>query len=338
MAGSLSGLPKCGAPFSVNSLLCGGLQHHAHGRGHRLEALEVLPGQHARVQVRQQAGLLQHPDRHGPDVGQGVVVAVGVQPLPRLGPSLLWLVTQREQGLLAAHGRALAGDGEHLVRLQVQAVQAVRDGGERAVAAAVPAQPGQRDEDLARVSDDVRSAGRLEPRVAGPARVAEEGVQVLAARVEQDRRLVPVERLAVPGPRQCPAHRGWGDFADVADVAGAAGVAGLACHFAPGESAGFAGLLRLSDVTSIRVAAENTHPRTLRGKLPRLTQALPGGGTAQLRLDSWSRYAGLADASWTRRRRRRGRVAGVVGAAQASSRVRRGCVTGASRAGSRKRS
>ncbi len=106
--------------------------------------------------------------------------------------------------------------------------QAMRDGGERAVAAPVPAQSGQRDEDLAGVSNDVRPAGRLEPRVAGPARVAEEGVQVLAAGAEQDRRLVPVERLAVPGPRQRPAHRGWGDFAGTAGLAGVAGLAGTA--------------------------------------------------------------------------------------------------------------
>ena len=136
------------------------LEHHAHGRGDRLEALEVLPAQHARVEVRQQAGFLEHADGHGPHVGQGVVVAVRVQPVPGLVPAVLRLVAQGEQGLLAAQVRALAGDVEHLVRFQVQVVQPVRDGRERAVAAAVPAQPGQRDEDLAGVGDDAWAVWR----------------------------------------------------------------------------------------------------------------------------------------------------------------------------------
>ena len=131
------------------------LEHHAHGRGDRLEPLEVLPAQHAGVQVREQAGLLQHADRHGPHVGQRVVVAVRVQPLLRLVPAVFRPVAQGEQGFLAAERGALAGDVQDLVRFQVQVLQAVRDGGERAVAAAVPAQPGQRDEDLARVRDDL---------------------------------------------------------------------------------------------------------------------------------------------------------------------------------------
>ena len=126
----------------------GGLQHHAHRRRHRLEPLEVRPAQHARVEVRQQAGLFQHADRRGPDVGERVVVAAGVQPLPGLVPAVLRPVAQGEQRLLAAEGGALPRDGEDLVGLQVGAVQPVRDRRERAVPAAVPAQPGQRDEDL----------------------------------------------------------------------------------------------------------------------------------------------------------------------------------------------
>ena len=177
-----------------------GLEHHAHGGGDRLEALEVLPAEHARVEVRQQAGLLQDADGHGPHVGQGVVVAVRVQPFFRLVPSLLRPVAEGEQGFLAAQFGALAGDVEDLVGLQVQAVQPVRHGRERAVAAAVPAQPGQRDEDLARVGDDRGPVGRLQAGVPGAARVFQEPVQVVTAGVQQDGGLVQVERLAVPGP------------------------------------------------------------------------------------------------------------------------------------------
>ena len=195
-----------------------GLEHHAHGRGHRLEALEVLPGQHARVEVGQQAGFLQDADGHGPHVGQGVVVAVGVQPVLGLVPPVFRLVTEREQGFLAARRRALAGDVEDLVRLQVQAVQPVRHGRERAVAAAVPAQPGQRDEDLARVGDDPGPSRAFQAGVPGPAGVGQQGVQVVAAGVQQDRGLVPVERFAVPGPGQRPAHGRGCDPAGSADV------------------------------------------------------------------------------------------------------------------------
>src|SRR6202034_1433183 len=89
-AGSLSGLPKCGPP--------------------------------RRVEMRQQAGLLEHPDRHRPDVGQRVVVAVRVQPLPGLRPPVLRPVAEREQRLLAAERRSPGRDLDDLVRRQVGAV------------------------------------------------------------------------------------------------------------------------------------------------------------------------------------------------------------------------
>ncbi|MDX6334389.1 MAG: hypothetical protein QOG05_1729 [Streptosporangiaceae bacterium] len=104
----------------------------------RLEALEVLPGHDAWVQVRKQAALLEHADDRGPDVGQRAAKAVRVQPLAGLGPAVPGLAAQGEHGLFAAKRRALAGDRQHLVGLQVQAVLPVQDGGECAVAAAVP--------------------------------------------------------------------------------------------------------------------------------------------------------------------------------------------------------
>ena len=52
------------------------LQHHPHRRRDRLEPLQLRPGHHAGVEVRQQPGLLEHPDRHRPHVAQRRVVAV----------------------------------------------------------------------------------------------------------------------------------------------------------------------------------------------------------------------------------------------------------------------
>ena len=94
----------------------GRLQHHAHGGRDRLEPLEVRPGHHAGVEVRQQPGLLQDADRHGPDVGERVVVAVRVQPLAGLGPAVLGPVAEGEQRFLAAEFGAAPGDVEDLVR------------------------------------------------------------------------------------------------------------------------------------------------------------------------------------------------------------------------------
>ena len=54
----------------------------------------------------------------------------------------------------------------------------MRDGGERAVVAAVAAQPGQRDEDLARVGDDAGPAGVDQPGVADAAGGGEQLVEV----------------------------------------------------------------------------------------------------------------------------------------------------------------
>ena len=193
------------APLGKQAL-GGGFQHHPHRRRDRLEPLEVLPAQHAGIQVRQQAGLLQHPDGHRAHVGQRVVVAVRVQPLARLLPARLRPVPEREEGFLAAERRAIARDLKHLVRGQERAVQPPRHRHERAVGAAVPAQPGERDEDLARVGDHAGPPGRGQPGVPHPARVRDQGGQVIAARLQQHHGLGLVERLAVPGPGQRTAN------------------------------------------------------------------------------------------------------------------------------------
>ncbi len=45
-----------------------GFQHHPHRRRHRLEPGKLGPAHHSGIEVRQQAGLLQHPDGHCPQV------------------------------------------------------------------------------------------------------------------------------------------------------------------------------------------------------------------------------------------------------------------------------
>ena len=154
----------------VGGDLGGRLEHHPHRRGDRLEPLQLRPGHDAGVEVRQQPGLLQHRDGAGADVGQRVVVAGLVEPGAGRVPAVLGAVPEGEERLLAAEGRALACDVEHLVHRKVGRGQPARHRGERAVVAAVAAQPGQRDEDLARVGDDGGTAGVDQALVADPRR------------------------------------------------------------------------------------------------------------------------------------------------------------------------
>src|SRR5205823_14072623 len=87
---------------------------------------------------------------------------------------------------------------------------------------------------------------------------------------QQDRRLVHVERLAVPGPGQRPAHGRRG---------GRAGSGGGGCFGSAGSAIPF----RLSDLAITRVAAEITHVRTLRGQLsPRSRDPTRPAGAAGL--------------------------------------------------------
>ncbi len=187
-----------------------GLQHHPHRGGDGLESVQLLPRHHAGIQVRQQPGLLQHPHRHRADVGQRGVVALLVEPRPGLGPAVLRPVAEREQRLQAAQLRALAGDVEDLVGGEVRRaavpLRLTRGLHERAVVAAVPAQPGHRDEHLRGVGHDARPSGRDQPGVADLRGCRGEPVQLRAGGGEQGRGLGDVQRRATLGPRQGSAY------------------------------------------------------------------------------------------------------------------------------------
>ena len=192
----------------------GGLQHHAHARRDRLEPLQLGPAQHARVEVRQQAGLLQHRDRASParspassrSRARRATAAPAGQRSSGRSPS----VNSASLQPCAAPSRAIASTSS---RSRNARRQPVRHGGERAVVAPVPAQPGQRDEDLLGVRDDARPPGVAQPGVADRRRrSASSSSSAGAAGGEQDGRLVGVEGLAVGGAAQRPpdARRRWG--------------------------------------------------------------------------------------------------------------------------------
>ena len=182
----------------------GGLEHHPHRRRDRLEPGQLRPAHHAGVEVRQQAGLLEDADRHGPHIVERRRVAARVQPLASLRPPVLRPVPQREQRLLAPGLGAAAAQLHHLVRLEVHALaggaQLARHRDERAVVATIAAQAGQRDEDLARVGDHAGAALVDEPRITPGRGQPGEPRQVLAARGEQHRGLGRVQRQPVRGP------------------------------------------------------------------------------------------------------------------------------------------
>ena len=196
----------------------GGLQHHAHRGGHRLETIDLLPRHDPRVEVGQQPGLLEHPDRHGPDVVQRRVVTVLVEPLGRLGPPLLGPVAEGEQRFGAPERRALGGDGQHLVGREEGLLPSSRElaghRDERAVVAAVTAQTGQRDEDLGGVGDHPGPAGGGQTGVAHAAGGLHEGGQVLAAGGQERLRLGHVQGDPASHARQCPSHLLGGGLLD----------------------------------------------------------------------------------------------------------------------------
>ena len=108
-------------PFRLEQPARRGFQHHAHRRRHRLEPRHLRPAQHAGIQVRQQPGLLQHPDRHRAHVRQRGVVAPFVKPVARLGPPVLGAVAESEQRFLATEFSAAPGHVKDLVGFHVHA-------------------------------------------------------------------------------------------------------------------------------------------------------------------------------------------------------------------------
>ncbi len=152
--------------------------------------------------MRQQPGLLQNGDGRRPQIPGGRVVAVRIQPLARGGPAILRAVPQGEQRLRASCRRALAGDVDDLVEIQIGRGQPPRDGREGAVMAPVPAQPGQRDEHLRRIGDRVRPAGRAQSGGTDPRGRPGQISKIVSAGGHQDSRLHRIEERAVTGPPQ----------------------------------------------------------------------------------------------------------------------------------------
>ncbi len=148
------------------------LEHDPHGGGDRPQRGEVGARHDARVQVGQEARLLEHGAGRVREVLERRLEAELGQLLARNAVAELRLVAEREEGLATAGGGARASYLEHLVELHEGPLAAPRGPREGAVAADVAAQLRQRDEDLRRVGDE--RPGEVRAALAGePAEVLE---------------------------------------------------------------------------------------------------------------------------------------------------------------------
>ncbi len=150
-----------------------GFDHHPLAGADGAQLSQLLGKKSARVGVGQQPGLVEHGAAHRRQVVDGRAITVRFQPIPGYRIPIFRSLTEGEEGLVAAGFRSLPGDLQHLLGRQVGSVETGRSLGEGAVAAFVPAQHRQGDEDLRRVRDPgpVRSvsygAGLAEKLVGG---------------------------------------------------------------------------------------------------------------------------------------------------------------------------
>ena len=120
---------------------------------------DVLPGQHARVDVGQKSRLLEDQPCGMDQIFDRGFEAERGKRLARRPVAELRLVAEGEERLLATGVPPRFGDRQHLFGRQVGGDAPAWGRGEGAVVANVAAQPRQRDEDLARIGDGMAEPG-----------------------------------------------------------------------------------------------------------------------------------------------------------------------------------
>ena len=128
-------------------------QHQALRDRDGAEGRDLLGVEHARVGVRQEAGLREDEPRALDEIGVGTRVPEGCELRARDRVAQLGLVAEGEERLLAAGRSTCAGDREHLLARQIGALAPARCCRKRAIMADVAAEPRERDEHLARIGD-----------------------------------------------------------------------------------------------------------------------------------------------------------------------------------------
>ena len=146
------------------------LQHDALRHRHLAQAAQPRFIHHAGIEVRQQAGLLEHQPRAFFEIIERGGVAERGERVARGGVAALGLIAEREQGFLAAGRGTGPRDRQHLVAGKIGGVRFRRRLREGAVVAHVAAQLGERNEDLLRkrnvdaMAGKARALGRLHQR------------------------------------------------------------------------------------------------------------------------------------------------------------------------------
>ena len=152
-AGILSGEAQCGPPFSPSrsAVVSSMIPIEAEtGRSSSSSARVITPG----IEVRQEPGLVEDEPRASLEVLDRRLAAERAQLLARDLVAQLGLVSEREERLATTGRGTRASDLEYFVLGHVRALAAARRPRERAVAADVAAERGQRYEDLRGVGDE----------------------------------------------------------------------------------------------------------------------------------------------------------------------------------------
>ena len=144
------------------------LDHHALAGRHGPQGGELLRKEGAGVGVGEEAGFLQYESAHVDEVVDSGGETVVLQPFLRQRVAQLGALAQGEERLVATGFLAGAGDAQDLLGGEVGGGEAGGRFGEGAVAAAVPAEHGEGDEDLGRVGHP--AAVSLVPHAAGQCR------------------------------------------------------------------------------------------------------------------------------------------------------------------------
>ncbi len=164
-------------PASRGEAFRGRLEHQAHRRRHGAQRADVVGGEDAGVEVRQQTGLLKHGSRSAREVLEGRRAAELRKLLPSRPVAQLRLVAEREQRFPATGRSARPRDLQHLVDRHVRPLAAPRRRSERAVVADVAAELRQRHEHLRRIGDEpaapiANAARRAQQVPAGAPRIS----------------------------------------------------------------------------------------------------------------------------------------------------------------------
>ena len=150
------------------------LQHHALRDRDFPQRCKIGRIEQARIDVRQQTGLLEDETRGFRQIRQSRPMSEAIEVVTRCPVAKLRLVAEREQRLLATRLDPCAGDGAHGVTRQIGRLAGARRMRKGAVVADVTAKLGQRNEDLAGIGHQ-----RPMPEVAAARRRPQQLVEIV---------------------------------------------------------------------------------------------------------------------------------------------------------------